>query len=74
VRLWDVAIASRAGLLIQLFANEGWCALETDGRPLNGGGEAWRWLRWRRTDASTGTSTLLPAEYFGALPGIPAPV
>ena len=68
VRLWD-----REGshvLTIHLFEDGQWCVIGADGELLASEGEVWRWLRWRQRDPSSGRSTLLPAEFFGPLPGV----
>jgi WD40 repeat protein len=60
-------------LTIQHFRAGAWCVLGPNNRPFHCEGEVWRWLRWRHHDPLTGGSTLLPAEYFGPLPGIGQP-
>lgn len=74
VWLWEIGDKVRPGPTIHQFLGGGWCTLGPDGRPLGCAGEVWRWLRWRDRDPVTGASILLPAEYFGALPGLPQPV
>ncbi|HTI70514.1 MAG TPA: TIR domain-containing protein [Candidatus Limnocylindria bacterium] len=45
-------------------------AISGDGKQiLSASPEAWRWLGWRWTDPSDNQVRILPAEYFGPLPG-----
>lgn len=52
---------------IHLLPDGAWCTLGPDGEVVATGGEAWRWLRWRRTDPGV-DGPLVAAEAFGALP------
>jgi WD40 repeat protein len=72
-RIWDAAVGVEIGPRFYQFWVPGygstWCAIDhQNNRILACDREAWRYLGWLVSNASTGWPEMLPAETFGPLP------